>query len=53
MTTADKTPGANTRAEILSQPQCWKACFHAWEESRQLEDLAGKFPRDAEVLFIG
>ena len=53
MGVAAESSGANTRAEIFSQPQCWKACFQALEENQQVERLAAKVPADAECLFIG
>jgi len=53
MSTAAKVHGANTRAEIFSQPQCWKACFQAWEKSQQIQKLATKFHPGADYLFIG
>ena len=43
MSVAAKVSGANTRAEIFSQPQCWKACFQALEKSQQIKNLAAKF----------
>jgi glucosamine--fructose-6-phosphate aminotransferase (isomerizing) len=53
MSVAAKTRGANTRAEIFSQPQCWKACFQALKESQQIEKLAAKILPDTDCLFIG
>jgi glucosamine--fructose-6-phosphate aminotransferase (isomerizing) len=44
---------ANTRAEILSQPSCWKECFEARDKSKELESLYRWFRKDAEYLFIG
>ncbi len=53
MSTGSKVAAMNTRAEIFSQPQCWKRCFQAIEESHQIERLAAKIPTDADCLFIG
>jgi len=53
MSVAAKTRGANTRAEIFSQPQCWKACFQALAKSQQIEKLAAKILPDTDCLFIG
>jgi len=53
MSVVAKASGANTRAEIFSEPQCWKACFQALEKSQQLKKLATKIPPDADCLFIG
>src|SRR5208282_419782 len=53
MSVAVKVRGANTHVEILSQPQCWEACFRALEESQQIEKLATKVRPDADCVFIG
>jgi glucosamine--fructose-6-phosphate aminotransferase (isomerizing) len=53
MSVIAKVRGASTRAEILSQPQCWKACFQALEKSRQIEELAAKVRPETDCLFIG
>jgi glucosamine--fructose-6-phosphate aminotransferase (isomerizing) len=53
MSVASKVRGANTHAEVLSQPQCWDACFQALEKSQQVKDLAAKVRPDADCLFIG
>ena len=52
MSVAAKASGANTRAEIYSQPQCWKDCFQALEKNQQIKNLAAGFRPDS-VLFIG
>jgi len=53
MSIVAKTSGANTRSEIFSEPQCWKACFQTLDKSRQLETLAAIIPPEAHCLFIG
>jgi glucosamine--fructose-6-phosphate aminotransferase (isomerizing) len=53
MSVVAKASGANTRAEIASQPQCWKACFQALEQSQQVKKLAAKINPDTDCLFIG
>jgi glucosamine--fructose-6-phosphate aminotransferase (isomerizing) len=53
MGVANQVGGENTRAEITSQPQCWKACFQAIHEGEEIEKLAAKIPADADCLFIG
>ena len=53
MSVAAKVSGANTRAEIFSQPQCWNACFQALEKNQQITKLATKFHPDTDCLFIG
>lgn len=53
MSVAAEVSGANTRAEILSQPQCWKECFEALGKGQQIEKLATKVRPDGDCLFIG
>ena len=53
MSVAAKVHGANTRAEIFSQPQCWNACFEALEAGGQVTNLAAKVRPGADCLFIG
>jgi glucosamine--fructose-6-phosphate aminotransferase (isomerizing) len=53
MSITAKDGGESTRAEILSQPQCWKACFQAIENSQQIKKLVAKFRPDNDCLFIG
>jgi glucosamine--fructose-6-phosphate aminotransferase (isomerizing) len=53
MSVIPKIGGASTRAEIDSQPHCWKACFQVLEKSRQIEDLAAKVRPGTDCLFIG
>lgn len=53
MSVAAKVRGANTRAEISSQPQCWNACFEALEAGGQVKNLAAKVRPGADCLFIG
>ncbi len=48
-----KASGANTHAEISSQPQCWKACFQALAEDQQITKLATTFRPASDCLFIG
>ena len=53
MSVAAEGGGDRTRAEIFSQPQCWRACFEALEKSQQIKKLAAKIRPDIECLFIG
>ncbi len=53
MSVVTKARGANTRAEIFSQPQCWEECFQALEKSQQIKKLATKFHSGTDSLFIG
>jgi len=52
MSVVAKASGANTRAEIYSQPQCWKACLQAFEQNQRLKSLAARVRPDP-VLFVG
>ena len=45
--------GANTIAEILSEPATWKSCLKAMEKSGELQSLNEKLPRNVEWVFIG
>jgi len=45
--------GAHTREEILSQPQCWRACLQKLDEEGQLAKVRARFPGPSEWLFIG
>jgi glutamine---fructose-6-phosphate transaminase (isomerizing) len=45
--------GANTIAEILSEPATWKSCLQAMEHSGELQSLHEKLPRNVEWVFIG
>jgi glucosamine--fructose-6-phosphate aminotransferase (isomerizing) len=53
MTCTQTVCGANTQAEILSQPSCWKECFATLDKNKDLEGLCKGFRNDAEYLFIG
>lgn len=46
-------PGANTLAEILSQPRCWEECFKSLEEEEHLREVVKQFGHQADWLFIG
>jgi glucosamine--fructose-6-phosphate aminotransferase (isomerizing) len=45
--------GAHTIAEILSEPDTWKSCLKAMEQSGELQSLNEKLPRNIEWVFIG
>lgn len=45
--------GANTIAEILSEPATWNSCLKAMEQSGELQSLNEKLPRNVEWVFIG
>jgi glucosamine--fructose-6-phosphate aminotransferase (isomerizing) len=54
MTVASSTPpGSHTRAEILSQPQCWRDCFAAVDQKDLLGELCRRFPTRSDWLFLG
>jgi glutamine---fructose-6-phosphate transaminase (isomerizing) len=46
-------PGANTIAEILSEPAIWKSCLEELESSGDLESFNRKLSSDLEWVFIG
>ena len=45
--------GANTIAEILSEPATWKVCLEHLQQSPTLQTLNDKLPRNIEWVFIG
>jgi len=45
--------GVHTIAEILSEPETWKACVAELEETRQLQSLSLTIPKGAECVFVG
>ncbi len=48
-----KSAGAHSLAEILSQPECWSGCLGNLRQSGQLEDVRQRFSRVTEWLFVG
>jgi len=48
-----KAAGAHSLAEILSQPECWKACLAKLHESRELERVRDRFGDARGWLLIG
>ena len=48
-----KENGAQTSAEILSQPGCWNDSLRALDVSHKLEDLARRFAEIEEWVFVG
>ena len=48
-----KQRGAHSLAEILSQPERWRACITRLRENRTLESAIEKFAGKGEWLFIG
>ena len=53
MTPDPSNPGRHSQTEILSQPQCWKACFQALDEKDQLGKISKHFANQSDWLFIG
>lgn len=53
MTELTKGSGANTLAEILSQPEMWKKCIAGLDRTRELHRIASKLPSGRESIFIG
>lgn len=47
------SPGANSRAEILSQPERWSLCLEELNRSGKLPALAEKFSSSREWVFSG
>ncbi|MFZ0584684.1 MAG: SIS domain-containing protein [Candidatus Acidiferrales bacterium] len=45
--------GANTIAEILSEPATWKVCLEHLQQTPTLQALSDKLPRNIEWVFIG
>ncbi|MFZ0885657.1 MAG: SIS domain-containing protein [Candidatus Acidiferrales bacterium] len=45
--------GANTIAEILSEPATWKVCQEHLQQTPMLQALSDKLPRNIEWIFIG
>jgi glucosamine--fructose-6-phosphate aminotransferase (isomerizing) len=45
--------GAQTIAEILSEPRTWTQCLRELEATGQLRALSEKLPKDAEWVFVG
>jgi glucosamine--fructose-6-phosphate aminotransferase (isomerizing) len=50
---AHKQPGADTLAEILSQPACWARCLDQLAGSTALDNYCTLLNKSSEVLFIG
>jgi len=53
MNTSQLAAGANTLAEILSQPKCWQDCLRSLESDGQVEKLRSCLDPSAHWLFIG
>ncbi|MFY9527727.1 MAG: SIS domain-containing protein [Candidatus Acidiferrales bacterium] len=53
MASVTKSAGAETLAEILSQPRCWTACWRMLREQETLASVHRQFPSPAGWLFIG
>jgi glucosamine--fructose-6-phosphate aminotransferase (isomerizing) len=45
--------GAYSLAEILSQPQCWADCLKDLASSGEIREIARRFGKHSEWLFIG
>ena len=48
-----KAAGAHSLAEILSQPDCWKACLAKLRQSKELEQVRDRFAKSRGWLLIG
>ena len=47
------TAGANTIAEILSEPATWKSCLDSLEKTGELKSLNEKLLKNVEWVFVG
>ena len=47
------TAGANTIAEILSEPATWKSCLESLEKTGELKSLNEKLLKNVEWVFVG
>jgi glutamine---fructose-6-phosphate transaminase (isomerizing) len=50
---SESDAGKHTIAEILSEPDTWKACLEMVDKSGELKDLNGKLAKNVEWVFIG
>lgn len=48
-----KATGAQTEAEILSQPECWNSSLQSLHESGKLKELARHLAEIKEWIFVG
>lgn len=48
-----QSPGAHSREEILSQPQCWSTVLEDLQQKKTLQAIAKRFAGATEWLFIG
>jgi glutamine---fructose-6-phosphate transaminase (isomerizing) len=48
-----QTGGSHSRAEILSQPECWGKCLRQMETSPLLAEISKRFGGADEWIFIG
>ncbi len=53
MADSNSQNGANTIAEILSEPRTWAQCLEALEGSKQLRELSEKLSKNVEWVFVG
>ena len=49
----EKSAGAHSLAEIVSQPECWSTCLENLGRNRRLEEIRERFAGVTEWLFIG
>ncbi len=53
MTQSTQKAGANTYAEILSEPETWRKCFAALDVSGELRRFRDSLPSEGEWIFVG
>jgi hypothetical protein len=53
MNSEQPSSGTHTLGEITSQPSCWQQCLSEMEGAGHLDKMPGRFPPQADWLFIG
>jgi glutamine---fructose-6-phosphate transaminase (isomerizing) len=53
LTDSSTKAGANTLAEILSEPATWEKCFASLDASGELHELQASLSTGREVIFVG
>jgi glutamine---fructose-6-phosphate transaminase (isomerizing) len=53
LTESTQRAGANTLAEIFSEPQTWKSCIAGLDGAEMLRRLSPLLPLDGELIFVG
>jgi len=53
LTKSTQNAGANTRAEIFSEPETWKKCLVSLDGTGELHSLRSVLPSNGEWIFVG